>query len=122
MGVAVYYNLHKHVFSVVSRQSPNYGKVIEHTPYIVLYNVIPKVGEKGRLRVIAEQRKNVHARLFADNFKLPDKACIEEYEGVYREVTYDPYKYSTFVYKDNLEEFTGCKEIVCIEKRLFEIC
>lgn len=115
--VGVYYNLHKHVFSVVSRQSEDYGKVMWHTPHIVLYNVTPRVGEKGRLRVIKEQRKNVHARLFADTFEIAD--TIPEKIG--REVTYNPYLYSTFVYKDTLEEFKGCDMMVCVGKRLFEM-
>ena len=120
--VGVYYNLHKHVFSVVSRQSEDYGKVMWHTPHIVLYNVTPRVGEKGRLRVIKEQRKNVHARLFADTFKIADDTPWENMcETLYREVTYNPYLYSTFVYKDTLEEFKGCDMMVCVGKRLFEM-
>ena len=54
--VEVYRNLHKKCWSVRQR-----GKVKLHTDYICLKDVEFKVSQKGRERVLREQRKNVHA-------------------------------------------------------------
>lgn len=59
--VAIYKNLHKNMFSVVSREGKNYGKVIAHCDGAVLSNVSFTVSKKGRQRVVEERKKNVHA-------------------------------------------------------------
>ena len=89
MKVKVYYNLHKHCFSVQHK-----GLVIAHKDIVCLENAVFKVSEKGRQRVLATKRKNVHAFVVGD--WIPD--C--EVAGV--GVTYNPYKYSTFVRIDDL--------------------
>ena len=66
MKVAVYWNLHKDCFSVQSRERANYGLVVQHADEIVLQNVLPTVRERGRQRVLAEGRKNVHAFLVGE--------------------------------------------------------
>lgn len=63
MKVRCYWNLHKRLFSVVAREGPNKGRVIEHAGRILLRDVTPKVSEAGRQRVLREKRKNVHAYL-----------------------------------------------------------
>lgn len=57
-NVFVYFNLHKKVFSVKDVKT---GRVIAHANTVKLQNAYPKVSEKGRQRVLKEQRKNVHA-------------------------------------------------------------
>ena len=59
--VAIYKNLHKSMFSVVSREGENYGKVIAHCDGAVLSNVTFTVSQAGRNRVLNERKKNVHA-------------------------------------------------------------
>jgi hypothetical protein len=54
--VEVYFNLHKKLFSV--RQG---GRVLFHTPCILIHGPRFVVQEGGRQRVIREGRKNVHA-------------------------------------------------------------
>lgn len=62
MKVKVYFNLHKHCFSVVSlEKGDSYGKVVAHVSEIMLSEVKFKVSEAGRQRVLREKRKNVHA-------------------------------------------------------------
>ena len=61
MKVKVYYNLHKKCYSIVSLEKENYGRVIKHENYVPLTNAQFKVSEKGRQRVLREQKKNVHA-------------------------------------------------------------
>ena len=96
--VEVYRNLHKKCWSVRQR-----GKVKLHTDYICLQNAEFKVSQKGRERVLREQRKNVHA--FIKGFII-DAAEINKWEDAmesygqdveWTDVSYNPYKYSSFV-------------------------
>ena len=58
MRVEVYFNLHKHVFSVRSARS---GRVILHTDRVHIRNPEFVVRQGGRQRVLKERKKNVHA-------------------------------------------------------------
>lgn len=101
--VEVYRNLHKKVWSV--RQS---GLVVAHTWNILLKQVEYKVSETGRKRVLIEQRKNVHAVVRG---LITDYSDIQAaYIGLglsdddvmpHCYLTYNPYKYSSFVNKEN---------------------
>lgn len=92
--VEVYWNLRKNLFSV---RSVTNGRVIFHTDSIALADSTFVVRPAGRLRVLRERRKNVHAmvRGLVAEFTLP-----KDLNGV-RWVTYDPYKHETFVYTDD---------------------
>ena len=90
MRVQVYYNLHKHKWSVKNKKT---GLVIGHCDYIALGNAKYTVQKGGRARVLKDQTKNVHAWVEGDI--NPNQAL----EGSIREVTYNPYKYETFVDK-----------------------
>lgn len=83
--VYVYYNLHKHCWSVRER-----GKVIAHLPSLTLEDVTFKVSLKGRERVLREQRKNVHA--FAVGVLKP--ALIVPPDAL--RISYNPYRSSFF--------------------------
>ena len=114
MKVFVYFNLHKKLFSVKALEGPEKGRVIAHKELLTLTNATPKVSEKGRQRVLQERRKNVHAGIVGEwepidpDFYVPASAlfCIRD------EVTYNPYKYKTFVYKRNEQEFNGSEYVV----------
>ena len=58
--IEVYFNLHKKVFSV--RQG---GRVLHHSPCVVIHNPRFVVQDGGRRRVLREGRKNVHAFVVA---------------------------------------------------------
>lgn len=92
MFVKVYYNLRKKMFSVQHK-----GRVVDHVNSIMLLNAKFKVSEAGRQRVLKEKRKNVHAFVCGEAMNYSEPA-----PGESREVTYNPYKYNTFVYKDTL--------------------
>jgi len=90
--VYVYFNLHKHCYSV--RQS---GKVVGHMDKVCLSDVRYLVSEAGRQKVLREKRKNVHAGLsgyFVDSVPVPWSSF---------DVTYNPYKYDSFVDVDDRE-------------------
>jgi hypothetical protein len=96
--IEVYYNLHKHLFSVKSRQGTDYGRVIKHTPSVVIISPTFAVRQSGRLKVLKEKVKNVHAFVRGEElleYIIPN--------GIRRFVTYNPYKHENFVFKDTEE-------------------
>lgn len=99
MKVFVYYNLHKHLWSVKALEGENKGRVIAHREFVLLANAEPKVSEAGRQRVLKEKRKNVHAGIVGE-WKAEHK--VEFYFNFFdlesSHITYNPYKYDTFVY------------------------
>tara|TARA_B100000676_G_scaffold170444_1_gene167589 strand:- start:524 stop:943 length:420 start_codon:yes stop_codon:yes gene_type:complete len=96
--VFVYKNLHKDCWSI--KQD---GLVKAHSDGkpIHLYSVMMKVNTKGREKVLREKRKNVHAGI-SGYIAHPDPsfACWDDIsEDELIEITYNPYKYSSFVDK-----------------------
>ena len=97
MRVFVYWNLHKGMWSVKAMEGASKGKVIARVAGIALANATFKVSRAGRERVLREQCKNVHAGVVGEWLQG------EDFFGSVR-VTYNPYKYSTFVKADAPEE------------------
>ena len=103
--VFVYKNLHEGCWSVKDRQT---GHVVAHADKVELSDVELKVSQAGRRRVIEEQRKNVHAGLVGtlESVSLtgyPSRRYVhsqgESSPAQPQLVTYNPYKYTTFVNK-----------------------
>ncbi len=97
--VMVYYNLHKHTFSVTFD-----GKVIMHADFVKLSDVEFRVRKGGRDRVRREKSKNVHAFVIGyleDFCQYPCETIPEEPNGIV--VTYRPDIYDSFVYKETEE-------------------
>jgi hypothetical protein len=111
--VMVYYNLHKHTFSVTYD-----SKVILHADYVKLGDVEFRVRPGGKDRVRKEKSKNVHAFVIGtlldyceypcDDIPNPPSDMI---------VTYDPYKFNTFVYKNTEEPVYQAKEVDMINSK-----
>jgi len=116
MKVFVYFNLHKKVFSIKSLEGDTKGLVIGHSRSVRLTNATFKVSEAGRQRVLKEKRKNVHAGVMGEWFNDPDNDRLI-LDG--NEVTYNPYKFKSFVRKDTLEEIRTASEVQLIDKRIF---
>jgi hypothetical protein len=97
MKVAAYYNLHKNIFSLQSREKDTYGKVIGHVESVVLKSPKFVVRQAGREKVLNDKTENVNAFVVGyvvDGVDTRNLAKI---------VTYNPYKYSTFVVKETEE-------------------
>lgn len=86
--VKVYYNLHKKCYSIQSN-----GLVVAHADSLKLDDATFKVSEKGRQRVLAEKRKNVHA-FVVGAFVVKNKMTPNE------NVYYNPYKHKGFTCDD----------------------
>jgi hypothetical protein len=92
--VFVYRNIRKskdaHTYSVKGED----GRVKQHTQSLSLINPEVKVSKKGMERVRTEGVKNVHAGIKGDI------AEINQDKYSWREITYDPKKYETFIFRD----------------------
>lgn len=111
--VMVYYNLHKHTFSVTFK-----NKVIMYADYVRLVDVEFRVREGGKEKVRKEKSKNVHAFVIGtlvDYCEFPcEKMPEENSSGI---VTYNPYKHDSFVYKNTEEPIYDAKEVSMINKK-----
>jgi len=85
--VAVHWNFHKNLFSVVGAE----GRVLEHVEEFQLRKAYFCVGKKVRERVLREQIKNVHARIRGELLEHPEST-----KG-WRLVKYNPYAQGAFV-------------------------
>tara|TARA_Y100000114_G_scaffold52233_1_gene47734 strand:+ start:60 stop:440 length:381 start_codon:yes stop_codon:yes gene_type:complete len=101
--VAIYRNLQKNCLSVQSRERVDYGKVIAYCKSIFVKRPKFIVREKGRLKVLEEGRKNVHAFIVGECPSLKLWSWLKDIKmggNSTTKVFYNPYKYSTFVDKD----------------------
>lgn len=66
MRVFALYNLHRHCLSVRAEQVPMASLVIACALAVQMSNVVFKVSEAGRQRVLREKPKNVHAGIVGE--------------------------------------------------------
>jgi len=106
----VYFNLHKLVFSVQQK-----NLVVLHTAGVKLTEVKFQVRESGRQKVLQEKKKNVHAFVNGTfNHTLTEADTSE-----YREATYNPYKYSSFVDKETEQPLHTASEVILLNKKIY---
>lgn len=90
LKVRVYWNLHKKCYSVQHK-----GRVIMHcNSFLFLSDVTLKVSAKGNAKVRAQGKKNVHA--FVCGTLVPGGVDVV---GTETAITYNPYRFTTFVNK-----------------------
>ena len=117
--VMVYYNLHKHTFSVTYD-----SKVIMHADYVKLGDVEFRVRKGGKEKVRSEKSKNVHAFVIGTLLEYCEYPC--DYipnPPSDKIITYNPYKYDSFVYKNSEEPVYRAKEVDMInsQNKLFVV-
>ena len=115
--VMVHYNLNKHTFSITYK-----NKLITHADHIKLNDVEFRVRPGGRDRVLKDKRKNVHAFVIGtllEYCKYPCESLPNETNN--NIVTYDPYKYSSYVMKDTKEPIyrVGGVEMINSRNKIF---
>jgi len=119
LRVMVYYNLHKHTFSVTYN-----GIVILYADYVKLRDVEFRVRKGGNEKVRQEMRKNVHAFVIGNLIDYCEFPCAtmppETNNNI---ITYNPYKYDSFVRKDTEEPIFSANEIDMIntKNKIFHI-
>lgn len=111
--VMVYYNLHKKTFSV--RYD---NKVILHADYVRLGDVEFRVRTGGKERVRQEKSKNVHAFVIGTLLDYCEYPCEElPSEPNDNIVTYNPYKYDSYVMKNTEEPIYYANEVDMINSK-----
>ena len=105
--VMVYYNLHKHTFSVQKS-----GIVVLHADFVKLSNVEFRVRKGGLEKVRKEKTKNVHAFVIGtleDYCEYPCDNIPEDSESEI--ISYNPYKNDSFVIKSTQEPIFHGEEV-----------
>jgi hypothetical protein len=111
--VMVYYNLHKHTFSVTYD-----SKVIMHADYFKLGDVEFRVRKGGKERVRSEKSKNVHAFVIGKLLDYCEYPCKDiPLPSSDKVVTYNPYKHDTFVFKNTEEPVYRAQEVDMINSK-----
>ena len=111
--VKVYYNLQKHTFSVTYDE-----KVIIYADYVKLGDVEFRVRKGGKERVRSEKSKNVHAFVIGKLLDYCEYPCDEiPTPSSDKVVTYNPYKYDTFVFKNTEEPVYRAQEVDMINAK-----
>lgn len=106
----VYRNITRKIWSL--RRDPA-RRVMGHSPAAHLIDCTFYVSQAGRARVLATQRKNVHAGIKARFLHTGMPVTWPWPEAV--EITYNPYKYETFVRKDTGEPVFSARTVVLDE-------
>lgn len=123
----VYRNLHQQCWSVKALEGPHRGRTVLHAAQLIVDRPQFKVSAAGRARVIQTKQKNVHAgvvgyvthaivqderyqtnptiRVMASTALLSSSMEYSSHKA-YREVTYNPYKFETFVFAATHEPVT----------------
>lgn len=115
MRVFVYFNLHKKVFSIKALEGEHKGRVIAHRGSLTLRDVTFKVSQAGRQRVLREQRKNVHAGVVGNWMGCYEPAIAANTTAV----TYNPYKYESFVTKADDRPVYAAATAHLTDKKIF---
>ena len=111
--VMVYYNLHKHTFSVTYD-----SKVIMYADYVKLDDVEFRVRKGGKERVRSEKSKNVHAFVIGRLLDYCEYPCEDiPSPSSDKVVTYNPYKHDTFVFKNTEEPVYYAQEVDMINAK-----
>lgn len=103
MRVQVYRNLHRQRLSVVALNGKNKGRVVRRPAEMTLEDCSFVVQPAGREKVLRTRVKNVHAFVRG----IPRKGSLTR--GV--RLTYNPYKYSSFVRADTLAPVAFADEV-----------
>jgi len=110
--VFVYRNLHQSCWSVKALSGEHRGKVVLHCASLAMQGIF-KVQQGGRARTINTQTKNVHAgaigymvyaNVITERCSISANYHDEQQPPIHdasRLVTYNPYKYDSFVYVDD---------------------
>ncbi len=103
MRVRVYYNLHKHVWSIkCMERGPKYNRVVAHREVLELTQAKPVISKAGQERVRKEGKKYVHAYIEGhwDDITFPRDTS-------YHRITYNPYKDNNFRYVAFKGDYSG---------------
>ena len=105
MRVECYWNLHKGGWSVrcLDRKDPGYNRVIAVVPELYICDPQFVVRPAGNAKVRREQKKNVHAFVRGNYYRIFGEGEVANEHGV----TYNPYVNTTFVKREDGEPISS---------------
>lgn len=114
----IYRNLHKKKFSIKDIKK---RKVVDWKDCFIAVECHFKISESGRLKVIKEKRKNVHAGIVCDTIignldqeyipKLTNPKLIPLY--------YNPYKQDCFTRVDTNQKVEFARYVLCQDNKIY---
>ena len=117
MRVEIYFNLHKKCLSIRHK-----GLVIAHAAAAELTDVKFAVSQAGRARVLREKRKNVHAYVRGTLVSyIPLGESVPYDDEVVSTVTYNPYKYDSFVRVVDQSRITKALSALVVGRRILAV-
>lgn len=114
--VRVYFNLHTLKWSV---QDWKTRLVLCHADRVTLKNVTSFVSEAGRKRVLETKRKNVHAFIIGIIPSKSESQDLCEKAGLGMPITYNPYRYDSFVYKGIESKFESADMVILTAREVW---
>lgn len=128
MRVFVYFNLHRHCFSVRALEGQDRGRVIAHANAVHLRDVEFRVSQAGRERVLRERAKNVHAGVVGtlSSMQHAESAealtdIVQRFEAVAKRVTYNPYRTTYFILSACETPVHRAREALLSDRQAFAI-
>ncbi|WP_055106238.1 hypothetical protein [Paenibacillus ihumii] len=110
--VLIAFHLHKQCFSI---RLASTRKVAGYTDRIVVSDVRFPVSPSGRLRVLRERRKNVHAFVLGKyEQEMQNLSRLH-----FREAYYNPYQVSGFVDRETFRLIEFADYAICENKRVY---
>ena len=113
--VFAYRNLHRDCFSLRDTKT---GRVTYRETCVLMKDVTFSVGKSGRLKVIKEKRKNVHAGVRGHVIRMGDRA-IDIDKSQWEEITYNPYFLDSFVLKSDSTPISRAALVLLVDNRIF---
>jgi hypothetical protein len=113
MRVEAYWNLHKHC---ISFRETRKGGTVQHAESLHLENVKFAVQPAGRAKVLRDKAKNVHAFVRGEVVSVGQGIPPQ---GEWVKVTYNPYKYDSFVVAETGEPIHEARAVVIEDKRIY---
>lgn len=128
MKFFIYRNLNKRgwVWSIKAVDGQYAGLVVGHANGILMADTLFRVSEAGRQRVIKEAKKNVHAGIVGEiidtcgfsplknrSIQFPTSCAMWlAFNPDLVDITYNPYKYATFVQRTTLTPVRTAERVV----------
>jgi hypothetical protein len=103
--VFVYRNLQKNLWSIKDTRT---GLVCDRRARVLLSDCELKVSQSGRARVLRDKRKNVHAGIKGNRLDASYAIRLGG-NGKWVRVTYNPYKFDSFVIADTGQPIRAAK-------------
>lgn len=113
MRVEAYWNLH---LNVISFRPTTKGGKVKHTESLQLENVKFAVQPAGNAKVRATGVKNVHAFVRGEVVSIGQGIPPQ---GEWVKVTYNPYKFDSFVVAETGEPIYSARAVVIEDKRIY---